>query len=384
MRAPALVISGHYAGLAVMRSLGRAGIPVVALHHSADDFGHRSRWVSQDIHVANPEHEENAFVERLVELAADFPGALLIPTSDEAVKAVARHKERLDKHYVVACVEWTIAERFIDKMHTYALAAELGVPAPRTVVAHSIDDLETAREALDFPCLVKPRESHLYMEAFGRKMVLVRNFYEMRQAYLEAADAGLDVLIQEFIPGEDTAGVNYNSYVHAGEPLVACTAQKIRLSPPQTGRPRVLVSRHIDEIAAGARTILNGLGIYGFTCTEFKRDARDGVYKLMEVNGRPNLSTALSVECGVNFPVIIYEHLMEAKLPVPGSWRSGLYWIDGLSDVPYSARDLRRQRFSPKSLLRPYFRPHVWATFERGDLRPFAARARVAARSMYR
>lgn len=374
-----MVISGHVAGLAVMRSLGRAGVPVVALRHDPGEFGHRSRWVSEEIRVPHPEHEESAFVERLFELVERFAGALLIPTSDEAVKAVARHKERLQEHYVVACTQWTVAERFIDKKHTYALAADLGVPAPRTVVAHSMDDLEAARDALEFPCLVKPRESHRYVEVFGRKMVTVRNFDEMRRAYTEAAEAQLDVLIQEFIPGDDTAGVSYNAYMHDGEPLVACTAQKIRLSPPQTGRPRVVVSRYIPEVTTAARTILNGLGVYGFACTEFKRDPRDGVYKLMEINGRPNLSTALSVRCGVDFPTIIYEHLMEGTLPVAGPWRTGVYWIDGVADLVQSARYLRRERFSPRSLLRPYVRPHVWATFELEDCRPFASRARALA-----
>lgn len=380
-RAPALVISGHYAGLAVMRSLGRAGVPVVALRHSPGDFGHRSRWVTNDIAVPHPEYEESAFIERLLDLVPDYAGAMVIPTSDEAVKAVSRHKDRLQEHYVVACVDWAVAERFIDKKHTYAVADELGVPAPRTVVARSIDDLEAAREVLDFPCLVKPRESHLYYEAFGRKMVTVQTFDEMRRAYLEAADAGLDVLIQEFIPGDDTAGVNYNAYVHDGEPLVACTAQKIRLFPAQTGRPRVLISRDIPEIATAARTILNGLGVYGFACTEFKRDARDGVYKLMEINGRPNLSTALSVACGVNFPTIIYEHLMEGTLPAPSVGRTGLYWVDGLADAVYTARHLREQRLSPRSLLRPYVRPHVWASFDPRDIRPFVARATALARN---
>ena len=381
MRAPAIVISGHFAGLAVTRSLGRAGVPVVALRHNAADFGHCSRWVTKDIAVPHPEHEQPAFIERLLELVPDYAGALVIPTSDEAVKAVSRHKQRLQEHYVVACVDWTIAERFIDKKHTYARAAELGVPAPRTVVAHSIDDLESARDVLEFPCLVKPRESHRYEEAFGRKMVTSHTFDDMRRAYLEAAGAGLDVLIQEFIPGDDTAGVNYNAYMHDGEPVVACTAQKIRLKPAQTGRPRVLVSRDIPDIAPAACTILNGLGVYGFACTEFKRDARDGVYKLMEINGRPNLSTGLSVRCGVNFPTIIYEHLMEGRLPAPRPWRTGLYWVDGLSDAVHTARHLRDERVSPQNLLRPYLRPHVWASFELRDVRPFAARTRALARS---
>ena len=58
-----------------------------------------------------------------------------------------------------------------------------------------------------------------------------------------------------------------------------------------------------------------------------KKDARDGTYKLIEVNGRHNLSSELSVRCGVNFPAIQHDHLVHGRLCSPERVQTGVYWI---------------------------------------------------------
>jgi D-aspartate ligase len=118
----------------------------------------------------------------------------------------------------------------------------------------------------------------------------------------EATDASVDVVLQEFIPGPETAGVKNNAYFCDGEPIAECTARKVRLRPSELGFPTAVVSKHMPEVIELGRRLLRSLGLSGFSCTEFKLDDRDGRYKLMEINARPNLSGALSLECGIDFP----------------------------------------------------------------------------------
>jgi len=63
----------------------------------------------------------------------------------------------------------------------------------------------------------------------------------------------------------------------------------------------VIVSQKIPEIIEPGRKLLAALNYEGFSCVEFKKDQRDQVYKLMEINARPNLSGALAVRAGINF-----------------------------------------------------------------------------------
>ncbi|MDD5371680.1 MAG: hypothetical protein PHQ40_21575, partial [Anaerolineaceae bacterium] len=224
------------------------------------------------------------------------------------------------------------------------------------------------------PCLVKPCQSHLYFDAFRRKMVKVGDQDQLIAAYLEATNAGFEVMIQEYIPGEASQGANYNSYSINHEGLVEFTAQKIRNAPPDTGSPCVVLSQHIPEVVVPGRKILKEIGFYGYACTEFKLDPRDGVYKLMEVNGRHNLSALLAIRCGINFPLIHYHHLIRGELPPACDFKTNIYWIDIYRDISYCPKFLLHKQHSITQFLRPYFNAHIDAIFDFNDLKPFRKR----------
>jgi len=371
---PAIVLSGHTMALGVVRALGSMGVPVIMVHYDDKDMGHVSRYIKDSIIAPHPERQEAQFINMLVECAERFEGGVLFPVSDETVVAVARHKNRLSQHYIIACPEWDIVSQYIDKKYTYALAEENGVPAPKTIVPHSIEDVISYSQTVDFPCLVKPSQSHLFYAHFKCKMFPVDNAEQMISIYQQAADAGLEVMLQEIIPGDDADVVNYNAYFDDGNPLVEFTSEHIRNAPPWWGSPRVALSKSIPEVIEPGRKILKAMGFYGYACTEFKKDTRDGVYKLMEVNGRHNLSTLLAVRCGINFPWLQYKHLVENEQPMSSDFKSGIYWIDITRDVGYSLKHWRQERYSIRQYLRPYFNPHVFAIFDLKDIRPFIKR----------
>jgi len=376
----AVVLGGWAAGLAVIRALASAGVPVVAVCHSRGEPGLVSRYASPRLVGPHPEDAEDEFVEFLLELGERYPGALLVPTTDEGVTAVARHKRALVERFAVACMDHEIVERFLDKWETAQLAERHGVPAPLTFIPESMADLERRRDQLAYPCVVKPRDSHLFYRVFGKKMDKVEGFDELVAAWRAADAAGLRVLVQEFVPGPDSHGANYNAYVHDGRVAVACTAQRLRSTPPQIGFPRAVVSRSLPQLAAPAGRLLAGMGVEGFANVEFKRDARDGVYKLMEVNGHHNLSGHLSVRCGVNFPLIQYDHLVDGVLSVPERFATGVYWIGFPSDITAGIRHRHSERLGASEQLQPYLRPHVFDVFSVRDpvpiTKPLAPRLR--------
>lgn len=368
---PAVVVGAQTAALGVVRALGRHGVPVVVFHYRPTDTAHRSRYVRQAIRIAPPEPDAAGFVEELLAAAGRFGGGLLIPTADEAVVAVSRNLSTLSRRYSVACASWEVASTFIDKRRTYALAERVGVPCPRTTVPTSSDDVRRYAEGAAFPCLVKPSEGHRFVAKFGTKMFWVETQQELVARYEQAIRAGCDVMLQEFVPGDDGAGVNYNSYWWNGMPLVEFTAAKLRGGPPAVGSPRVLQSRLVPEVLEPGRAILRAMRFSGYACTEFKRDARDGRFKLMEVNVRHNLSTALAVRCGINFPWLQYRHLVHGVPPEPARFEEGVYWIDLLRDVGYSVTRRRSERYRLAEYLRPYFDNHVFAIPSWRDPAPF-------------
>ncbi len=367
---PAIVISKGAQGLAVTRGLGERGVPVFVLHWTDRDVARLSRYVVGSLQVPHPERDGDAFVDTLLSLGDRLHGGVVIPTADEAVRDVARAKAALERHFVVACPDADVVERFIDKRHTYDLAAERGIPIPKTLVPRDAQDVEEFHKRVTYPCLVKPRESHRYVWHFDAKLAVANSRREMREEYEAAVEAGVDVVIQELIPGPDCNGVNHNAYRWDGEILAECTARKLRLAPPRFGIPRVVVSADIPAVVEPGRAILEALELEGFACTEFKFDARDRTFKLLEVNGRPNLSSLLSIRSGLNFPWIAYRHLTTGERPPPVRPRRGLYWIDETRDVPLSATRAGRDARPMQEILRPWFRDHVFAVYDPDDMAP--------------
>ncbi|MHC4929380.1 MAG: ATP-binding protein, partial [Planctomycetota bacterium] len=82
----------------------------------------------------------------------------------------------------------------------------------------------------------------------------------------------------------------------------------MRLSPPDSGVPSVVISKHIPEVVQAGRKLLKAFDYRGYSCMEFKKDPNDGIYKLMEINARHNRSSLLAVKCGINFPWVEYQH----------------------------------------------------------------------------
>ena len=370
-----MVLSAHVAGMGAIRCLRVAGIPVISAYYAQSDFAHRSRHVSDRLEVPHPEHDEDAFVEALVASARRFGRTLLIPANDATLGIVSRHKAALSEHHIVAAADWPVLERIIDKRHTYELAQAIGVPAPRTATPTSRADAERIASEVAYPCLVKPRVSHQYVEHFGSKLARVHDPAMLLVEYDRTAEAGVEVMIQEFIPGDDRHGFIFDSYRAEGA-SIEFTAQKVRLGPPEFGLGRVIVSRNMPELHDPAGRLLDALGYTGYSCTEFKRDPRDGIIKLIEVNGRVNRSILHPLAAGLNYPALMYRHLVRGE-PVEASpaARRRVYWIDLASDLRWAAHDLKTRDQTLRELLRPYLGPSVFAVGDGWDFGPFVERS---------
>lgn len=380
---PVVVVGGYTPGLAVIRALGSRGVPVVLARYDRRDMGQASRWVHEVVDCPHPEVQQSRFVDFLVRLATRYPGAMLVPSSDQSLLAVAGNADVLERAgYRVAAPDERIARACLDKSDTYALAEVSGVPCPVTVPLASVADVARYAERAAFPAVLKPTLSHRYYAVFGRKWTRVDSLEAAIDEFTASRAAGLEVVLQELIPGDELCGANYNAYFWGGRPLVEMTAAKIRNSPAETGSPCAAVSADLPGVIEPGRTMLRALDFHGFANIEFKRDPRDGLYKIIEVNARHNLSALLAYHCGINFPWLQYRHLMYGEQPMQVEYRQGLYWIDITRDLKEAMAYLRRGDYTLRQFLKPYLAPHVAAVWDRDDPRPAKIRAWDTVRSL--
>lgn len=354
-RPPALILCCSKAGLAVIRALTARGVPVVAIRYGARQVGAFSRRVSAVHDCPDPNEDESGFVASLMLLADRYPGGALVPTDDASLVAVSRNKERLSQAFRVVAEDWEIVRQLIEKRYTYEMAQAHEIPHPTMRMISSRAEATAFARTIGYPCLVKPSVGHAFFKKFKSKMIMVRDESQLRRIVDELADYAADMMLCEFIPGDDGCGANYNSFFVSGQPHQEFTAQKVRLKPSTIGFPTTVVSRRLPEVIELGRRMIAACGLNGFSCTEFKRDPRDGIFKLMEVNARANYSGMLALRCGIDFPMLGYLQAIGEPLPQGRlDQLEGVHWIDEERDIKGLLDATRSGRMA--AFVKPYLR----------------------------
>ncbi len=367
-RIPAVVLSAHTMGLGIIRSLGVMNIPVYSVYYEKKDMGFVSKYVKEKFYSAHPENEEPKFIEELISLSKRIGKSVLFPADDATLTAVSKNKKLLENYFIVGCADYDVINKIVDKQYSYSIAERIDVPHPKTLIGDSINEMEISK--IQFPVIVKPAKSHLYFQAFDRKMTIVNNSFELFEEVYKAHNLNLEVVIQELIPGEDTQGYNYNCIIENGKISSDFTAQKIRYSPNGFGVPCSVKScERIDELKIYSQKLLSELKFNGYACLEYKYDKRDCKYKFMEVNGRFNRSILLSTKCGINFPWLMYHNLTDRNIEQIDDYEKNIYWIDSTRDLlMVIKKTIHKENFS--KLVEPYIHKNIFAVEDIEDIKP--------------
>jgi D-aspartate ligase len=341
---------GWVNGLAAVRSLGRAGIRVLALDHRPSALGFRSRY-AEPVLAPDPQ-DEGAFVAFLAGLEVER--APLFATHDEPLNAIARGADRLGDRFLYPFPAWDVLSRIQTKRGQLEAADAAGIPIPRTAYPRSAEEARAAAQELGLPVLVKPSSTEGFKRRFRRQAFRCDTAAEVEDAYAQAAP--YEPMVQEVIPGGDGELYTLGSYLRAdGEPLGLFSGRKLRQTPPGVGTCRVGEAVWVDEVVKSGLELLRALGFHGLSQVEFKRDPRDGAYKLMEVNPRLFQWHGLAAACGVDLPLIAYRDLTGEQVD------------------PVSANGSRKRwaiTLLPGESPAPQRPPYVDAVFARDDLRP--------------
>ncbi len=211
------------------------------------------------------------------------------------------------------------------------LAQEVGVPIPGTVYLEEAEQIEQVADSLSFPVVVKPRRSRVRTNDGWQScsVTYAADVEELRRKVRAWPEAAYPLLLQEKISGP---GLGVFLCLHGGTTVAAFSHRRLREKPPSGG---VSVLSESVELPAGLRrhaeTLLRALDWTGVAMVEFKLDERDGVPKLMEINGRFWGSLQLAIDAGVDFPAILVDTLAGHTAPAP-AYRAGVrsrwFWGD--------------------------------------------------------
>ena len=298
----------------------------------ADTIGNRAipyTNISNPIIIENFNNKEN-FRKALINYGEENKEykILLIATSDLYVKMVAEEKEILEKYYLFNYPEINIVNNLLVKEVFYDVYKDMGIDMPKTYIykCNQKDDINKIKDNFkEYPIIIKPSDGVEYhsLDTVLDKVYKVYNDEELENVILKIEKAGYNknLIIQEFIPGDDSALFDSIFYVGKNKKAQIATFAQIGLqerTPTGIGNCTVLVNGfdehgYKEELIYKLKDFLEKIGYHGFAEFDMKYDSRDGKYKVLEINPRQSRSGYYVCETGNNLVEYLIDDLIYNK-----------------------------------------------------------------------
>jgi D-aspartate ligase len=366
----ALIVGGNLNGLSIARSLGRRGVPVWIVCTPDAKLASYSRYVKKTLPWPTGDCESQAVY--LLDLAKRFQlnKWVLFPTSDESAALLSKFRNVLSQRFRVSTPAWEVLHWAFDKRLSYRLAAEEKVDYPTTI--YPTDEADPAMLACRFPAILKPATHSVASRFTAEKAWPVADRAELIKRYREARGQIPPelILVQELIPGNGEAQFSYVALCCDGIPIASFTARRTRQYPIDFGYSSSFVETlDVPEIVAPSRRLLAAIRYTGLVEIEYKFDARDGRYKLLDINPRLWTWAPLGARAGVDFPYLLWQ-MMTGEPVSHSEARMGVHWVRLSTDIPAALHSISRGTLSFKLYLRSLRGPIEFALMAADDPLP--------------
>ncbi|MGH9535731.1 MAG: hypothetical protein ACRD2E_12830 [Terriglobales bacterium] len=286
---PLCILGGQIAALALARRVGRLGAGVMIADTDPGAIAFASRFCRHRVALRSAEPE--TWLEPLLAAGRTWAGAggpVLLATSDEWLAWMSRWREQLSAVFCLRLPPAELLQVLMDKRRMTALAAAHGVAVPRHVTITGAAELVAAARQMGFPCLLKSAVSHPAGRAAEAGKIRVRDAAELTDAYRRLAALDPRLSVQEYLPGGCERVALYNAYFAppAGTPLAVFTGRKLQQYPVAYGTACLSECRPMPGLAPPLTAFFQAIGYTGPVDVGSKWDARDGQFKLLDINPR--------------------------------------------------------------------------------------------------
>ena len=337
-RIPVLVTDGEQrAGLAVVRSLGRAGYAPIVVSREERSLGGASRYATAAIRVPDPLRQGEQFLNAVAWIVRQHDVRVVVPVTEPSSLVLLDAAPSL--HGAIIAGPSLAAFRAIsDKEHMLKVAREVGLATPAQIrIEQSWDAGLVSNDALRFPVVLKPtrtlRGGSLHSVAYAA------DADALRARVTQLPESAFPLLVQQRIvgPGTGVFLLRWN-----GRVLATFAHRRLRETPPSGGASVYSESIAADpELVAGATRLLEKFDWQGVAMLELKRDLATGTPYVMEVNGRLWGSLQLAIDAGVDFPALLVGAALGQFPAQPPAYRTGVRLRSWWGDVNHLLARLR-------------------------------------------
>ncbi|MGV9274766.1 carboxylate--amine ligase [Streptomyces griseosporeus] len=358
---PALLVRvGHapqnHGSLGVVRSLGRAGVPVYAMVEDPLTPTAVSRHLAGRFVVPTTGRERpGVLVSTLLRIGGAIGRrAVAVPTDDEAAVLLAEHAGPLAESFLLPPVPPALPRTLTSKEGLSRLCSDIGMPTPRACAPADLAHLVAVCRDFGYPVVLKNLEAYTRLRApvVGHTTMVAD---ESELLTLVGADRAPSVLVQEYIPPPEAEDWITHLYCGTdGTPLVVFTGFKVRSWPVRSGATSRAWSWPNARLAQLAERVCRQIGYRGVADLDWRFDRRDGLYKLVDFNPRVGAQFRLfESRGGVDVVRALYLDLTGQQVPRAEQVHGRLFVVGQLDVLSATIGALQERRFPTAVLPRP-------------------------------
>jgi D-aspartate ligase len=336
---PAVIAGAYRTGVLGVRALSRRGVRATSFDSDSSMPGFRSVYGKARL-CPDPDTDPHGWLSFMIQLAHELgEKAVLIPSADQFVSAIARHADDLANHYILS-PNVRVQGLLATKETQYELAVRHGMAIPHTRVVSTRADIEAFADNASFPCLLKPihfREWRAFAPGhplYYAKIAIARSRSDLIRDWELAATINPKTIAQEIIEGDDTAKRVYVAcYDGTSQRIANAMFRELRCNPLQFGPATVSEPVSDAETDAICDSFLRRIGYTGICEIEMKRDARDGRVKMIEANPRLTGGGDAAPYAGVDICWLHYLDMIGVRFKAVSPSPSRFRHIDLRADV---------------------------------------------------
>lgn len=372
------VKSASHGALGIVRSLGRLGVPVYLAACDAGTPGFFSRYCKGGL-VCDVENESaESCIKALRELGRDIgKRSILIPTDDNAVLFVADNAAALREQFLFPSMNPGLIREVSSKKGMYFLAKQHGVPTPEAAFPACREDVVEFVSRAKFPVMLKAIYGSQLMKVSGQKMFIVQTESELLEKYDAYEDpANPNLMMQEYIPGGDDTVWMLDGYFNSqSDCLISFTGKKIRQYPPSQGSTSLGICLENETVRNTTTAFMKAIGYQGILDIGYRYDARDGLFKVLDINPRIGSTFRLFVaENGMDVARALYLD-MTGQPVIGGTPHEGRKWIVEDQDLVSCLQYRKRGDLTVKEWIKSFQGVEEGGFFAADDFMPCVTRA---------
>lgn len=322
----------------ILRELHKLGCVITTVNYSKLDIGYSSHYPKRRIVLRSEKNDKEALKNLLDREIFSDNYDVVFPLLELSTEIINENREEYSKHVRIIAAEKESFEIAYDKQLTMECCMKAGIPCPITKKAE--EKLDDFVKRLGFPLVLKPRKSS---GSIGFHCVKSQDELDNLVDTINLDE----YVVQEYIPQTGAQLLAYLMFDRESNVKSCVVAEKVRWYPLDGGTATLMSTILDDAVSDNCIKLLKEIKWTNYAHIDLILDPRDGVEKVMEINGRIPASIKIDTCVGIPFMKQLLDNVYNKDVDSFMSYEAGKRLRHFQADVLCFLKSKNRFKFKP-------------------------------------